>query len=72
MSEEDRTLETVVKMLSTCIEQRDTLKRERDEARARVKMLEDVQRNCCLENGECGLAGILDHEDQPTLQEQSK
>jgi hypothetical protein len=34
MNEEDRTLETVVKMLSTCIEQRDTLKRDRDEARA--------------------------------------
>jgi hypothetical protein len=33
MNEEDRTLETVVKMLSTCIEQRDTFKRERDEAR---------------------------------------
>jgi hypothetical protein len=39
MSEEDRTLETVVKMLSTCIEQRDTLKRERDEARAKYEDL---------------------------------
>jgi hypothetical protein len=38
----------------------------------RVKVLEEAQRNCCLENGECGLAGILDYEDQPALQEQSK